>query len=493
MKSSPTDKQELIERCRLEYEGNKNELAIIDEFERDYSPERALWWYTRESFVYRLLNKALRTANTDMLFLFRFFIRDIERQLEEHRCPQTVHVYRGQVISKAELQILKQSKGQFISMNSFLSTSLAREAALDFLRDLEISDDWRAVLFTIDADPRVKGSKPFANITAHSYFPDEDEVLIMLGSIFQLVDIVDDRKICSIRMRLCGDADHQLKSICEHMKNGYGGADEETDLLSFGTALFQMGKFDDAEKYFHRLLDQLPKDHPGIRDCYHNLGEIEAEKGDYDASLQWYYKSLDLKEKHLEGDHPDLAESHNSIGIVHRKKENYQLALASYEKAVSIFRRAFGDFYPSLAKCYNNIGNVYQIQKRYPDALQSYQRALDIQKKNLPAGHPDLGASYGNIAGVYQCLRQLDRALEHYKLSLDILEKTLPPEHPSIAMVLKNIGVVHEDKNELRPALMYFEKAANIRERILPPNHPHVRMIKDDIARVTNELRRSAQ
>ncbi len=34
-----------------DYKGNKTELDFLREFKKDYSPENALWWYTRESFL----------------------------------------------------------------------------------------------------------------------------------------------------------------------------------------------------------------------------------------------------------------------------------------------------------------------------------------------------------------------------------------------------------------------------------------------------------
>ncbi|CAF4691318.1 unnamed protein product [Rotaria sp. Silwood2] len=126
MKSNPTDKNEFIDLCKEEYKDNEEELAIIEEFQQSYSPDRALWWYTRDSFLYRLLNKALRVQNTDIIFLFRFFIRDIERQLEQYKCTAPIRVYRGQLMPNEELKILKDSIGYFISMNSFLSTSINR-------------------------------------------------------------------------------------------------------------------------------------------------------------------------------------------------------------------------------------------------------------------------------------------------------------------------------------------------------------------------------
>jgi len=76
MKSVESDKKELISRFKKIYQ-DEEDKSTIDEFEIDYSSENALWWYSRDSFLYGMLNKALRTQDIDTLFLFRFFIRDI--------------------------------------------------------------------------------------------------------------------------------------------------------------------------------------------------------------------------------------------------------------------------------------------------------------------------------------------------------------------------------------------------------------------------------
>ncbi|CAF5167788.1 unnamed protein product, partial [Rotaria magnacalcarata] len=129
MKPNLTDKNELINLCQKFYENNPKELSLVREFEQNYSSNQAVWWYTRDSFVYRLLNKALRVQNIDLLFLFRFFIRDIEVQLKQYRCSSLVRVYRGQLMSTDELDQLKMSLGEYISVNSFFSTSLNRQQA----------------------------------------------------------------------------------------------------------------------------------------------------------------------------------------------------------------------------------------------------------------------------------------------------------------------------------------------------------------------------
>ena len=82
LKSTQTDKNEFINLCKTEYEGNHSELNNLREFEEEYSSNKVLWWYTRESFFYKTLNAALRTQNIHMIFLFREFISDIHRQLQ---------------------------------------------------------------------------------------------------------------------------------------------------------------------------------------------------------------------------------------------------------------------------------------------------------------------------------------------------------------------------------------------------------------------------
>jgi hypothetical protein len=70
-----------------------------------------------------MLNKALRKQNIDILFLFRFFIRDIHRKLKQNQYQYSIRFYRGQMLSNDELNNLRKSIGEFISINSFFSTT----------------------------------------------------------------------------------------------------------------------------------------------------------------------------------------------------------------------------------------------------------------------------------------------------------------------------------------------------------------------------------
>ena len=86
MEHQPDARQAIVNFCRTHYAGNSNQLKIVEEFNRDYRPEKAIWWYTRQCFSYQLLNRALRLLESDIIVDMGFFIHDLHRQLEQlHR------------------------------------------------------------------------------------------------------------------------------------------------------------------------------------------------------------------------------------------------------------------------------------------------------------------------------------------------------------------------------------------------------------------------
>ncbi|CAF0818857.1 unnamed protein product [Adineta steineri] len=312
LKSTDVDNNEFINLCRNEYDGNYTELNNLLEFKAYYSPDKVLLWYTKETFFYKTLNAALRTQNIHMIFLFRAFIYDIYRQLEKSRCKHSLQVYRSQLMSIDELDGLRNNIGQFISINSMFSTSKERTTALFYLGDITTQIDSERVLFEIDADPNIVNTKPFADISEHSYFPVESEVLFMIGSNFRLNSINrNDDQIWIIKMTLCNDDEHNLKQVLIYMKEQIESS--EMNLRILGKLLWEMGKFELAEKYFTRSLKELPSNDPLHISLYEDLGKVASQRGDYDMSMKWRQKLLTFKEENSLATNVIVNKTNNSI------------------------------------------------------------------------------------------------------------------------------------------------------------------------------------
>ena len=489
MNPTTVDKNQLISLCKVQYKRDHIELKNICEFEQDYSPDSALRWYTRPSFLYQLLNKALRTQNIDLLFLFRFFIRDLSKQLEQYRCLSQVQTFRGQFMANDEFKMLRDAVGQFISINSFFSTTFDRNVALFFLGESNAPDGLQRVLFEIDADPCQDGIKPFASISSMSHCPGEEEVLMMIGSVFRLIDIhFNEHGLWIVRMRLCSDKDHDLKSISDHMKEQLFGI-KEINLGQFGNVLRSMGKFDDAEKYYLRLLEELPHNHQDIASCYWGLGIVASNKGHYVRSLKWHKRAFNIYQQTLQANHRHIADSRTCIGSAYESQGKHKQALQSYTKALAIYQQVFGEDHHDIAVCLANIGNIHQEQKKYSKALEYHRKSLVIWQKTLPADHHRLGSINNNIATVYYSLREYDLALQYYIKSLDIKSRSLPHQHPSIANTLKNIGDVYINMSQFQLGLTKLKEAAEIYSHTLPATHPYAVNIHRSIRRASAYIR----
>ncbi|CAF3836789.1 unnamed protein product [Rotaria sp. Silwood1] len=292
IKPTNVDTSELIKICQNEYEGNELELSNLCDFKRSYSSDKALWWYTRQSFFYKVLNAILFTENIHMIFLFRSFISDIQHELKKYQTHHPVRVYREQIISSDELNTLKKYLGQFISINSFFSTTTNYQQAVSFLDVFNNSENFEPILFEIYADPDIVVAKPFGDI---SEYLGESRILFMLGSIFHLNSIKrnENNQIWIIQMTLCSENEPDLKQILMHTKQKL--SDRETNLRTLGKILWDTGKFDLAEKYLTEFLNQLPSNDPSLSSIYDDLSKVALQAGDYEKSVRWSKKAFEFR------------------------------------------------------------------------------------------------------------------------------------------------------------------------------------------------------
>ncbi len=165
---------------RLHYVQNIVELNDIAEFENNYRPQSVIRWYTREYFLYQMLNQSLRTMESATIINMGFFIRDLHEQIQQlyQKQVNSYHgksftVYRGQGLLKTDFEKLVKTKGGLVSFNNFLSTSEDRVISLDYARAGLATADMVSILFKMIIDSSVS-SGPFASIREISYFQTEE-------------------------------------------------------------------------------------------------------------------------------------------------------------------------------------------------------------------------------------------------------------------------------------------------------------------------------
>ncbi|CAF1351793.1 unnamed protein product, partial [Adineta steineri] len=220
--------------CHKIFSGNPTQLQIIDEFERDYRLQQAIWWYTRECFSYRMLNQALRILDVNIIINMGFLLRDVHRQIQQLYEQQissyngkSFKVYRGQGLMKSDFEKLQKAAGGLMSFNNFLSTSKVKEVSLSFARDASTKSDMVGILFIMYIDPCLK-SAPFACIKDESYFGREDEMLLSMHTVFRVSTITqmdNNNQLYQVELQLTSNHDQQLRSLTDWIRKQAGGTE----------------------------------------------------------------------------------------------------------------------------------------------------------------------------------------------------------------------------------------------------------------------------
>jgi tetratricopeptide (TPR) repeat protein len=519
---------DMLEKCSDYYRFNDTELRRIEEFRMTYTMDKAAEWYTIDSFVYRVVNKVLRTEDIELLYLFRCYIIDLCLQLEqEHNkvcSTEILTLYRGQDIPTEEFEKLKQNTGILISPNGFFSTSRYINVALSFIADRHDTNEKKTVLFEITADPRLE-SVVFADIEPHSRMQGEKEVLFSLGAIFIITQIIYDSSmnIWKVYMTATDEGSKQASEYSKFIQNQM--EEEYNPTILFGYLLWRdVGKIDKAEKYFKILLKSLPDDHEDIPSVYHQLGNVFFHKEEWNIALDFYTKAYDLRSQCLPYDHLQIASSLNRIGLVYEDKHDFDLSLDYLQRSFSIYRKHYSGDHLTIPRTLANLGIIFRQKKDYDKALNYFTNALAMYKRVLPEQHCIIARCLCNIGYVYEVQFNFDRALEFYHQTYEMNAKVLssehifltkdlngivstykkngdyekaihfcniklaeqqsnlPKHHIRIGYTLQTIGDIYSEKNGTQ-AFAYYHEALTIFERCTPPNE---QAIADCLEHISN-------
>ncbi|CAF4740038.1 unnamed protein product [Rotaria sp. Silwood1] len=465
-------------------------------FKRKYHRKSPIWWYTYECFLYGMLNKALRLLDMEAMIKMGFFIRNLHRQLEQVHKEQsdtyreTFIVYRGQGLAQQDFNHLVDTKGGLLSFNNFLSTSKRQKEAMRFVEDaLRKYEHNVGVLFIMTIDPsNVSASNtPFALIDDYSAFPQEQEILFSMHTVFRVGEIqqtVHNSRLWEVHLTLTDDNDPQLAALTRRIHGELYGS---TAWHRLGHLMLKLSRLSQAEEVYNELLKNSSSDSDKA-DIYNMLGWLKTDQGHLKEAASFYEKSLKINQDVLPEDHPSLASLYSNIGQVYGDMGDYPKALEFYEKDLEITTKALPANHPDLATSYTNIGFAYKNMGDYSKALEFYEKALEIDEKTLPPNHPHLAISYNNIGEVYNSMNDYSKALEFYDKALKIKEKSLPSNHPGLAVSKHDIGLVYETMGQYSKASEFYALAVEIAQLSLSSNHPHLQLYRQDLQNVKKKI-----
>ncbi|CAF3945735.1 unnamed protein product, partial [Rotaria sp. Silwood1] len=482
--------KELISFCKTIYQDNEAQLHSIEEFERTYESSNAILWYTKATFLYRLLNKALRIQSFHTIVAFRAFIRDISKQLQfEHEQQKeqrknegenVIIAYRGQAVSIQEFNEFRNSIHDYFTINSFLSATLNRDIAKMYVVSALQNDLLMSILIEIEADMS-QNTKAFAYVAHLSQFPPELEILFMIGSTFRIRSVHQNvgENYYTVNLVLCSENDMELKDTFKCFKSEYQSC---ASLTSLGNIMHRMGELHGARDYYVRAIENTrpttrsesfssPNTNERIR-SFTGLAFVADQQGDFETALKYHEYVLALKRQLFPSNHYVIGVSFVNIGNVYYSLKQFDRALSYYNDALSIFTQSCALNHPSRAKNISNIGLVHAATHCFEESKEKFKLSINTLRENYPEQHPDIATCLSNIGLVCRNVQEYDLAEELQLKALDIRIQTLPAYDIDIARSYHNLGILYENLNVFQLALYYYQEAMDIKTQCLSQHSP---------------------
>jgi tetratricopeptide (TPR) repeat protein len=400
-------KKDMIEQCQFEYDNNHEQL---DEFDKDCTQENVLAWYTKDTFVYRLVNKAFRTRNIHLICKFRYFIILLHNKLKELSIQQQGEispiVYRGQMMKTKELETLQSNIGSLISMNTIMSTTTDENIARGFIAGAEV-----AVIFHINIrNTNSNHLYPFADISRFSFMPHEKEVLFFPSAVFRIDSFeLENDSIRIVKLTLTNETIEDVEQITNVFDNvirlQYGELLEKTDdyhlyaryhrfltgrtfsldeiiaMIKYINPVRLMNTAGDCQKsieYYIQLLSNTNFINDNSKIILNIIiGNNYFQLRQYDEALVYYYIGFSL----LDENNRLTGEVQNKLGDLYRERNDLENALSCYREAFKIIssHRTTDKILPSICM---KIVDIDLKENNYENAKIYASRAHEIKEHN---------------------------------------------------------------------------------------------------------------
>ena len=126
-------------------------------------------------------------------------------------------------------------------------------------------------------------------------------------------------------------------------------------------------------KYYQKAIDLKPDCH----EAWYNMGLAYYENGEFDTAIKKYEEAIKIK--------PDYHEALNNMGISYEKKGEFDKAIEKYEEVIKIK--------PDYYEAWYNMGLAYYENGEFDTAIKKYEEAIKIK--------PDYHEAFNNMGKVY--------------------------------------------------------------------------------------------
>jgi tetratricopeptide (TPR) repeat protein len=223
-----------------------------------------------------------------------------------------------------------------------------------------------------------------------------------------------------------------------------------------------------AEKALNIYIKMYGPEHQQVATAYNSKVMCLQILGRLDEALVAIELALAIRIKLLGVDDQKTIDSHSWKATLLQAQGKLEEALIIHGEVVESRNRVFlGKDHPQTVKALNCKGNCLRELKRYDEALLLFEQAIISSKRLFHDNHASVAVSLNNKAMCLQDMNCLEDAIPLYDQAIAIHMKIYGGEHPETANFLFSKAQCLHKLERIREAKILEKQSLEIRRRVL--------------------------
>jgi len=224
--------------------------------------------------------------------------------------------------------------------------------------------------------------------------------------------------------------------------------------FAIGEAYFALDKVNEALERYRSSLDHIKHNENNSKmlgEIYEKLGLAHISKKEHKAALDYFMKTLKIKEEQMPEDVASIADITSHVSKAYFEMGNTSKSLEYYNKSIDLLKKPHltkEDY--SVLKTRVNLLPLQYVLKKYKDCeenLKNAEESVKRFKENANALKKKADADEISIkfwkGGLKLALEQSDEAFDCYKAALDLSLKHYGEFHPKFQTLYANVYKIH--------------------------------------------------
>lgn len=182
------------------------------------------------------------------------------------------------------------------------------------------------------------------------------------------------------------------------------------------------------------------------------------------------------------------AELAGVLARVHRALGDYQLSVEFAERALELTRLAYGENHLRVASSLNNLGQSLTGLARYADAENAHRHALSLVRGKTPVPAVELSNTHALIGSVLRAAGSYQESVKHLAEALVLRETVHGKDSPEVARTLSEMAMLHYQTGEYDKARSQWQQALQILGEELGREHATTVRVRSRLAAIQRRL-----